>query len=73
MWRAFCKTSDQEAELYLLIDNKLATYRELQQDYSLPDMLDLLEMLEVRQEMQWAAEKDKDVAMKAAEANNSRR
>jgi hypothetical protein len=36
-------------------------------------MLDLLEMLEVRQEMQWAAEKDKDVAMKAAEANNSRR
>lgn len=70
VWKAFTDTSSLDAEVFLIVDAKLATYKELAYELTLPDMIDLLEVLEVQKSMERARHKDEQAAeSKVAAAN----
>lgn len=53
-----------DIEIYTLVSNKYATLKELQQDYCVDDVLDMMEILQLEKDLQSASNKDQENAMK---------
>lgn len=64
MWGNYLETSDIDPEIYKIITKKYATYKELQQDYSVNDIIDLLEVMDIENDLEMARLKDEEVISK---------
>jgi hypothetical protein len=51
-----------EPEIYLIVSSKRASLTELDTDYSVSDVYDLLEVIDLENDIEKAAEKDADQA-----------
>lgn len=64
VWSNFVETSDLDPEIYMVVTKKLATLIELDRDYSVSDLMDLLEIIDIENDLEYAKSKDQELMSK---------
>jgi len=60
VWRNFTESSDLDPEVYLIVTKKYATLKELDEKYSVNDIYDLLEIIDLESDLEKAQYKDQE-------------
>jgi len=58
VWSNYNETSEIEPEVYIIVSKKYATLKELDIDYSVSDLYDILEIIDIENDIESAAHKD---------------
>ncbi len=64
IWNDYLNQSEIDYEVYTIVSKKYATLKELQTDYSVDDILDLMEIIMLENDLEQAAHKDQEIAEK---------
>lgn len=60
VWKNYIESSDLDPEIYMVVTKKYATLIELDRDYSVPDLMDLLEIIDIENDLEYAKSKDQE-------------
>ena len=58
MWNNYQETSQLDPEIYIVVSKNKATLKELDIDYSVSDLYDILEIIDIENDIESAAHKD---------------